>query len=116
MGRWPLHGRSTSCACDMSCTARRAYSGGVIESRNIPAPVDKQLEVRWSFGGEKETSATGPQQLSTTFDWLPAKWVRLLRWRDLVNLVQNDSTIRPLLQKREFTLVDDHGQPVSNTP
>lgn len=90
--------------------------GGVIESRNIPAPVDKQLEVRWSFGGEKETSATGPQQLSTTFDWLPAKWVRLLRWRDLVNLVQNDSTIRPLLQKREFTLVDDHGQPVSNTP
>ncbi len=90
-----------------------ALRAGVFGLKSVPTSETERLRVRTHFGN-RDQSATGPADLSSTFDWAPSVWVNRTRWQQVARLPRNFPSLYRRLQKHEIVLVDDHGQPVES--
>lgn len=89
-----------------------AVQAGVVDLQSVDFQDPEQLTIESALDGQTN-NATGPVTLGATFDWQPARWVNRQRWQKTAALPTRLGQISRWLEKREFILVDDHGEPVS---
>ncbi len=92
-----------------------AWRAGVFGLQSVPTSEPDRLCVTTQFNKHEQT-ATGPADLSATFDWVPSVWVNRIRWQQVCRLLRDYPCLYKRLQKQEIILTDDHGKPIESPP
>lgn len=88
-----------------------AIAHGALDITTVPTASPDLVEIESRFDGRTRTGR-GPQELSSTFDWLPQVWSNRIRWQKLAPLPTHISQVAPHLEKKDYILTDDAGNPV----